>query len=325
MDPLRQKLLRLSVTDDIDLNNPSVDIRAERKKKLIRLTMEVYDSFEIPPTLSTLRREFYGKYGFELPKTTIHTYLMSEDRKAFSRKKFPRLLKANRVNRVEWSSRILADPAIFRDLLFSDEKVFELEPMAHGSTVVYTVNALDPRRITPTAGRNTLRAMVWGCMSAHNGGTMCYVPMGGDGTTDTPTYFSVLRRIAAPFIAKAGGGLILLEDNASPHRCAQRYTVSFDRVASGFYPAHSPDLNPIERLWAFCQRRLQAMQDVCPVRDHAGFTARITQVFRSLVANPEVVRTIMDHTWANLEYTAANAGLQRPNGQPPAGTCPLFR
>ena len=60
----------------------------------------------------------------------------------------------------------------------------------------------------------------------------------------------MLRPEGLPYAAAIGGGFILMDDNATPHRA--RVALDFlntEEIESMDWPPKSPDLNPIEPLW----------------------------------------------------------------------------
>ena len=110
-----------------------------------------------------------------------------------------------------------------------------------------------------------------------------------------------------------GPDRILLEDNASPHRTCKRYNVGFTRIKDGFYPAHSPDFNAIERMWAFVANALRAEQNLSP-RTEVDYLRRLVYaIYLKLAASESTCNAAMDVTWANLLWAAAHEGQQRPN------------
>lgn len=259
--------------------------------------------------------------GVTLSKRTARRYV-GDATTLYQRKWVPRLLRRNYETRVTWTSLVTQHRGIFDLLVFSDEKLFRLDHLPRGSRIVLTNTREDQRRLRPQSGRSIRGVMVFGLLAlvrtgqgASAIGDVAVVPSGADGTVTGDVYMQVLTSFVAPFMRALGPHRILLEDNASSHRACGRYPVPFERVQHGLYPAHSPDLNPIERLWAVTQAKARARIDaVGPERAACTTYQRklIAKCFRVACEEGPGLEAI-EWGWQNCLYAAQHDGRQRPS------------
>jgi len=204
---------------------------------------------------STLRHSLPKKVSPQtitrsLNRAGLHPYKM---------RRKPRLTAAQRHARLEWAKEYAKKPANFWDnVIFSDESSFHTHEAVRGRYVWrFTGEELDPKMVQPVTKFGGHKLQVWGCITSKGVGYPCSLPEGIDG----PTYLTILKDELVSTIDHYFvdfKGVIFQQDGAGPHRAKvvqdffrrQKYTVLP-------WPAHSPDLSPIENLWAHLKKRLE--------------------------------------------------------------------
>lgn len=90
--------------------------------------------------------------------------------------------------------------------------------------------------------------MVWGCMTSQGPGQLCILKL----TVNAETFIEILDHFLIPTMEMFDDDekIIFQDDNSSCHRAASVRDFLERRIEHTSSPANSPDLNPIEHLWA---------------------------------------------------------------------------
>lgn len=99
------------------------------------------------------------------------------------------------------------------------------------------------------------RQMFWGAMSHMGPGPL--VPI--NGTMNTSRYTAILNNHVVPYLAEQfpDGDVKLQQDNAPCHvSVGSRLFLQQQQIQVLDWPPYSPDLSPIENLWAILKQRL---------------------------------------------------------------------
>ena len=113
----------------------------------------------------------------------------------------------------------------------------------------------DPKNIRTKLQYGGIKQMLWGCFYGNKLGPIAFI----DGSVNSNVYISVLQNKLLPFFQAlrddGATDIVFQQDNAKAHKSKLTGKWLKDSAAeNGFmimeWPAYSPDMNPIEELWA---------------------------------------------------------------------------
>jgi len=207
---------------------------------------------------STMQNALYRTGHPRISTQTVRRTLQREGLEAHKPRRKPRLKPEQRWARLEWALEYAKKPPKFWEtVIFSDESPFHVHEAMRGQWVWrFPQEELEPRFVQQTVKFGGGSVQVWGCVTAQGVGWPCALPEGLNG----PTYVGILEKelqYTIDYYFKGFRGVVFQQDGAGVHRAnvvndflaKQRYTLLP-------WPAHSPDLSPIENLWANVKRRL---------------------------------------------------------------------
>ena len=139
---------------------------------------------------------------------------------------------------------------IFFQVIFSDESIFSLQAVKH-HVRRRSGQRLNPQCMVPTV-KHSESVMVWGCFSFHAPGRLHVIPKGT--TVNAAVYKGILEKRLMPSARDMypDGNYIFQDDGAPCHRAktVKAYLSENNIHTINDWPGQSPDLNPIENLWA---------------------------------------------------------------------------
>lgn len=170
----------------------------------------------------------------------------------------PFISKANKKNRLEYAkANVDRDQDYWNNVLFTDESKFNIHA-SDGKVRVWRRigEALKEKNLKGTVKHGGGGVMVWGCMAAKGVGSLCFI----DGKMNHIKYINILAAELLPSVTRLGirDTYIFSQDNDPKHTAWNtKQWLLYNTRNQIKTPAQSPDLNPIEHIWAEVERQLR--------------------------------------------------------------------
>ena len=205
-------------------------------------------------------------FDLKISTETIRKILLSANIKCHKKIKKPHLTKKHIKNRKKFAkSKSKWSFFDWSKIIFSDESKFNL----HGSDGISNVWCCDEDLLKQENIQSIKKfgggsVMVWGCITSQGVGKLLRI----ESTINSKDYCKILLNGLIPTMLKynlSTSNSIFQQDNASCH--ASRETqdwLRINNIPTLEWPANSPDMNPIENVWAYLDKKVR--------KNNASFT-----------------------------------------------------
>lgn len=201
-----------------------------------------------------INEEFQVQVSFK----TIQRYMTVQGFETVEAHHRPLLSPLNQRRRLAFALKFYENIDKLRRIMWSDEVSVSALPDKRKVYIKVHKSVSDMNRpFVPQKQRGGFSVMFWGAFSFFAFGPLIVV----DGQINKHTYLQFAKDFIVPELNASPHDLIFMQDNARPHtaKIVKDYFAE-KNVELVDWPAQSPDLNPIENIWAIIKQQLYSQE-----------------------------------------------------------------
>lgn len=233
-------------------------------------------------TAVAVNKTLETQLGIKVSDMTVRRALQRQGLAAKEKVEKPKLTPKHVRDRLAFARRHQDwTDADWQTVIFSDEtKINRFNSDGRSWCWVRDVKAPQPRTVKQTVKHGGGSVMVWGCITAVGKVAIAQV----HGKMDQHQYKSILVNNLLPVVRQMPGPpaqVTFQQDNDPKHTARSvRDWLSQQEFQTMIWPACSPDLNPIEHVWAYIKYRLNQYDR--PPKGLIELYARVEYEFKNL-------------------------------------------
>jgi transposase len=243
-----------------------------------------------------VKNEMIQDIGVNVSAQTVRRALQSRGMGSLPKEKKPALKEKNRIARLKWAKKY-KDWTIddWRRCIFSDEtKINRYNSDGRVWSWIRDGESIQRRHISETVKHGGGSLMIWSCISCVGVGYVCKI----DTYMDKDLYLHILKDELAKTVTYIRRNsqyktsqLIFQHDNDSKHTSG----IVNDYLGKRHYqvldwPSQSPDLNPIEHMWALVKRRMNEYDT--PPKGMEETWERVKEIWYKKITTQECLNVI---------------------------------
>lgn len=240
----------------------------------------------------------------QLPSaTTCQNFLKENSMMVVRLLRKPLIHERNQAKRVLFAQEMIEEePEFWRRVIWSDETTVRSIPASKDVLCwVHSSTKVEDRPINPQVHSGGFSVMFWGCFSWYGLGPLVAL----EGNMNSQSYIELLEESLIPEIEAAEIPMVFMQDNAPCHTARIVKDFMQEReLETMSWPPQSPDMNPIENLWAIIKARRKKKYGV--PTNKSSLIDQIFDIWDSVT--PELCRTLADSATSRLEMCIKRKG-----------------